>query len=64
MGAGQGTVLAHEGMGGCAAFGLPEKGFAIAVLKNSYEPFTWAAGTVTPDVQEIVDVVKDMLRVQ
>ena len=51
-------TLSHFGMGSCIAFGEVETGIAIAVLKNAYEPVAVVGGSLSPDVEDIVRVVR------
>ena len=50
--------MSHAGMGGCIAFGEVDNGLAIAVLKNAYDPVARVGGSLSPDVVDIVRVIK------
>merc|ERR1712216_119082 len=39
-----GTVLNHEGMGGCMVYADPQTGLAICIFKNVYEPLSGLGG--------------------
>ncbi len=45
-------------MGSCAAFGEIGTGLSIAILKNTYEPVAIVGGSVSPDVRDMVEMIR------